>query len=200
MRAAIMASGPSMNAEDAAAVRAWRDEDRQSRLSIAVNDTFRLAPWADILYACDIRWWNQHVTDVRAVFTGEMWTQDRDAASRHGLKYIAAELNAAGLSRTKGLIHGGGNSGYQAIGLASELGAGYIALIGFDMQNTNGRSHWHGDHPGELKKHMPFETWRGRFAALAADAKKAGVEIVNASRSTSMLCFPRVELSQALKG
>ena len=27
---------------------------------IAVNDAWRLAPWADILYACDGRWWRHH--------------------------------------------------------------------------------------------------------------------------------------------
>jgi hypothetical protein len=24
---------------------------------IAINDAFRLAPWADVLYACDWQWW-----------------------------------------------------------------------------------------------------------------------------------------------
>ena len=27
---------------------------------IAVNESYRLAPWADVLYSCDFMWWQLH--------------------------------------------------------------------------------------------------------------------------------------------
>jgi len=41
---------------------------------LAINDAYRLAPWADWLYACDDRWWRFHHEAVAAGFQGECWT------------------------------------------------------------------------------------------------------------------------------
>jgi hypothetical protein len=47
--AVLVASGPSLCPSDVDRVRG------RARV-IAVNDGYRLAPWADVLYACDRRW------------------------------------------------------------------------------------------------------------------------------------------------
>ena len=43
---------------------------------IAINDAYRMAPWADMLYACDLKWWRWH--DGAPYFLGEKWTQDHN--------------------------------------------------------------------------------------------------------------------------
>ena len=66
-------------------------------------------------------------------------------------------------------VHHGQNSGYQAVGLAYHLKADRIILIGFDMQRTGGKSHWHGDHPRGLNNADAVHKWPRHFPALAAD-------------------------------
>jgi hypothetical protein len=49
-----IASGPSLTREDVDACRG------AAGVVLAVNDTITYAPWADVLYACDRRWWQEH--------------------------------------------------------------------------------------------------------------------------------------------
>ena len=69
---AIIASGPSLTKEDVDAVRGLN--------VIVINTSYWLAPWADILYACDGHWWDWHYenTDWKAkldAFENKKWTQ-----------------------------------------------------------------------------------------------------------------------------
>ncbi|MDG3040445.1 hypothetical protein [Roseicyclus marinus] len=103
-----------------------------------------------------------------------------------------------GLGREPGVIHHGANSGYQAIGLAYQLGADRIILVGLDMQHTGGRSHWHGDHPKGLGNAWGIEGWRKNFDALAADLEAEGVEVINCSIDTALTCFPQADLRDVI--
>ena len=49
----VVASGPSLTAEDV-------DYCRERAAVIVVNDNYKLAPWADVLYAADPEWWDLH--------------------------------------------------------------------------------------------------------------------------------------------
>ena len=193
---AILASGPSLTTDDVELVRRWRSADGQRRV-IVVNTTFRLAPWADILYACDLQWWDAYAAEVFGVFEGQPWSQTEIACRRYNLAHIKGEPGA-GLSRQRGLIRQGGNSGYQAIGLAFDQGAERIVLLGFDMQNTDGRTHWHGDHPAGLRNTSPFTSWTGKFGQLAVDLEREGVRVINATRETALRCFERMPAEEAL--
>jgi hypothetical protein len=193
---ALLASGASLSVEQCERVRAWRDARPDLRKAIAINTTFRRAPWADVLYACDWAWWQVYVDEVRASFAGALWTQDDFAAKQYRLNFIGSE-NAPGLSRTPGVIYQGANSGYQAIGLAHQAGVKRIVLLGYDMRG----GHWHGDHPARLNRAQNFNTWLANFRNLAVDLVDAGVVVVNASTSTETVlrCFPQVELEDALR-
>lgn len=129
-------------------------------------------------------------------FKGELWTQDIPAASKYGLNLVEGD-KAEGLGRNK--IHYGANGGYQAINLAYLFGAKKITLLGFDMKRgENNKSHWHGDHPGELNKDMPIRTWVKNFCKLAEDLKSEQVEVINSTRDTALECFNKIKLEVAL--
>jgi hypothetical protein len=69
-------------------------------------------------------------------------------------------------------------------------------LLGFDMQLTGRKTHWHGDHPNlgnPVADRM--QTWRSRFGDMAKQTK---VEIVNATRKSALTCFPKVDLIESL--
>jgi hypothetical protein len=95
-------------------------------------------------------------------------------------------------------IHRGGNSGFQALGLAVNWGVRKVVLLAFDMGATGGRKHWHQDHPPELGNPIQFDRWVERMSVAAADLRAMGVVVVNASRSTALHCFERVSLEAAL--
>lgn len=191
---AILASGPSLASESLDALRGLP--------VIVINDSWRKYPDAEILYACDPPWWKHH-GGVPA-FTGERWSQHKGAASwpaeaeAVGIRVIRSAPNA-GVSTDPSLIHTGANSGFQALNLAILAGASRILLLGYDMQATDGRTHWFGDHPGPLKRTSPYALFRKSFDDAAEQIARLGVEVINCSSQTSLTCFPRVALLEVLK-
>lgn len=202
---AILASGESMNPEQAEAVRAWRGsrdefdvgfETFPRRYVIAINTTWRLAPWADVLYACDRAWWEarersdapRYVDEAKIAFAGQLWTQDKGAAQAHGLRWIRSEP-LKGLSRHVGTINQGANGGYQAIGLAYQAGAARCYLLGYDMKG--GR--WHGKHPGLVDRTNAFPVFLTHYAHLAREIKAdKGIEfeVINCTPGSALKSFP----------
>lgn len=216
-RVICIASGPSFDlAQARRAARAQRDDGWRI---IVVNDTWRLVPlvelradpdawkwWApDALYACDGKWWRYYFDDVARYFAGERWTQVRDGiakdkqeAERFGLFYVRS-VPGCGLAREQGTIRRGGNSGHQLVELvATEFGTREIVLIAYDMQNTGGRSHFHGHHPKPLTQAENPSVWIPGFDQLARDLAAAGVRVINASADTALRCFERSSLDEAL--
>lgn len=190
-----IASGPSLTGADCERVREWRGPGRGV---IAVNLSFRLAPWADVLYAADVKWWRLHGVEASAAIA-ERWTCSGEPVKAYGAKRCQARFGP-GLCRDPRYLHTGGNSGYQAVNLAYHFGARRIILLGYDMQHTGGKRHWHADYPAgmQMDNATPVVSWANRFPALARDLVREGVEVVNATRETALDCFPRMDLEQAL--
>lgn len=146
-------------------------------------------------------WWRHHFPEVSRTFRGELWSVSEGAREEFGTHWVYGHPRAGGLSTSPGSINCGKNSGYQSLGLMHLFGVARVTLVGFDMMDTGGRSHWHGDHPlGKLGNggRDRFPSWRREMTAIAADLKKAGVVVVNASRQTALKCFPRLSLEEAL--
>lgn len=173
-----LASGPSLTPADCEQVH------RAGHITLATNDTWRLAPWARILYATDPGWWQQHnheLTHTRA----QRWTNSISAAKEMGLN----------LHVSRG---GYGNSGALAALLAMDMGASRVILLGYDCSLEAG-THWHGDHvrTGNPTSHS-IRDWAAQFEALSEEAKARSVAITNCSRATSLTCFKRLPLEKAL--
>lgn len=181
---AVLASGPSMSQKIA---------DRVKHLPcIAINTTFRLAPWATMLYAADRAWWlhPEH---------GDAWQHPGMRVSIDDVPGVRKLHNSGvlGFDPNPECVRTGGNSGYQAIHIAAHAGASRILLIGFDMRG----GHWHGDHPQGLVNTVEetFHKWRGRFESLAASLPKA-VHVINCTPGSALRAFESMELEHALEG
>lgn len=181
---ACVGGGPSLTAADVAYVRG------RVTATIAINDAYRLAPWADVLYACDAKWWYWH--KGAPGFAGLKYSIDPVAGARHRDVHVLKRTGDEGLELDAGGLRSGGNSGYQAIGLAVHLGAARVILLGYDMQG----GHWFGAHPNGSKP--PFVLCLQRFETLIAPLAALGVEVVNCSRESALTCFPRRSLEEAL--
>lgn len=168
---------------------------------IAINDAWRLAPFADLLYAADGPWWLKYrgVPD----FAGEKWTQDKgegaaEAAQRFGLHVVRSEIGKS-VSFDPAYIAQGYNSAFQAMNLAVHFGAVRIVFLGLDCQAEAGRTHWFGDHPPGLLKASPYPLFRAAFEAAAPQLREAGVEVINCSRATALTCFRRATIEEVFE-
>jgi hypothetical protein len=190
----VAATGPSLSREQA---------ERCKGLDvIAVNDAYKLFPYARILYASDAEWWRLH----RGVpsFAGEKWITvndncyglNIDAAKDYGLKIVPSIRRQPGFRFEPGAIHLGGNSGFQAVNMALQRGAKTVVLVGFDMQG----SHFFGEHP-PMPRRIPgnkgFARWLRHFE-IAAKMLPEGIRIINATPDSKLACFPMMPLEEAL--
>jgi hypothetical protein len=182
----LLGGGPSLTPAD---VDACRDRVRV----IAINDAYRLAPWADVLYACDDQWFRWH-RDVPG-FAGLKYTIDPRAASRPRVQLLR-NTGSTGLETDPSGLRTGANSGYQAINLAVHLGAARILLLGYDMQRRGGRDHWFGAHPNQTSP--PFQLFRRQFGALVDPLAARGVTVLNCTPDSALDVFPCQPLATAL--
>lgn len=151
---------------------------KTSAFVIAINNSWQLAPDADVLFACDARWW---IANPEAEsFAGErIVCEDK----RRPPYTIFVEPKAIG---------SGSNSALQAahwIAGRTER----IALFGIDLREDQ-LTHWHGQH-----KSLPNPTGTTFQRAKKAWAlAQLGTEVVNCSKESALTCFPKMSLEEAL--
>ncbi len=176
---AVIATGPSLTLEQAEQVRHMP--------AVAVNDAWRVAPWAEVRYAADAGWW--HANPQAVEFDGLRICAQQNAPA--GVSVIRVS-GIHGFDPDPHFVRSGGNSGYQAIHVAIHAGATRILLLGFDMRGT----HFFGLHQPPLRNTTPetFRRWVGRFAAL----RDRGAEIVNCTPGSALTAFPMMDIREAL--
>jgi hypothetical protein len=182
----VAASGPSLKTIPR------NDEWRY----IAVNDAWRLFPFADILYAADLNWWD--VYEGVPGFHGEKWTTHDDGTNDKSscvwpLNIVRGD-HKPGFSTDQNVLHYGSNSGFQAVNLAILKGATKIVLIGFDLR-VNGKRHFFGDHPEGLRNTDNYHAFAQAFRVAARDCP---VPIFNATHGSALDCFPMVDIEDVM--
>jgi hypothetical protein len=166
---------------------------------ITINTSWRLAPWADVLYSCDDAFWrtNKGVEE----FPGLKISQDASAVARfpHLLKRVVCRKVDELLTGEPGTIGWGGNSGFQAINLAVQFGAKKLILVGYDMRLDRGL-HWHGAHPKSMNNPTPrnVERWCRAVDSTAPILAQMGIPAINCSPVSMLTAFPKMSLAEAL--
>lgn len=190
-------AGPSLIVEDVEYVRNWREQSLQHGFEarvIVINKSYELALWADVMYACDKRFWEWEKGAPR--FIGLKFALTL-AAKRWPDVKVLDNAGVEGISDDPSSLKNGANSGYQAMNLALHFGAAKIVLLGYDMKvGRHEAEHWHGDHPN--KSRSPYQKFQRMFNRVAPLYAKRGVRVINASRVTALKCFERLPLDQAL--
>jgi len=182
-----LGGGPSLTREDVEACRG-------KATVLAINDAYRLAPWADVLYGADSKWWGWH--KGVSSFAGLKFSLQPDAGQWPGVQ-VLRNTGEGGLELDPSGLRTGRNSGYQAINLAVHLGATRVLLLGYDMgPGPKGETHWFGDHPD--RNVSPYTTFLARFEAIVEPLRQLGVEVINCSRRTALTVFPCQPLEEAL--
>jgi len=192
----IAGSGPSLTPAVASLCR--------GRRVIAVNDAYRLMPWAEVLYACDARWWTAH--EGCPSFRGEKWTSFHEGrrahveavVKRYRLRVCLGEKVDA-FSVSPNLIHYGRNSGFQAMNLAMLWGATRLLLVGFDFRTVNNSKHFFGPHPRGVEGASNYPEWV-KAMRHAAKHLSADITVINCTPGSAIKCFPMGNLREVLDG
>jgi hypothetical protein len=188
---AVMASGQSLTADAAEAVRHLP--------RVVTNATYRRAPDADVIYGSDTAFWRH--------------AEYADVFECPGLRVSCEQIRGVHPNTPPGVLilrhagsHGfiddptqirtGANSGYAAIHIAASAGAKRILLLGIDMQG----GHWHGRHPHGLNnpREFSFKRWIRYFNGLAPHLTERGIEVFNCSPVSALTCFPKASLCDLL--
>lgn len=212
----ILGGGPSLTKEQFFRVGIARKEDRIR--VIAVNDSYLLAPWADVAYAADSHWHRWHtegiekaslglgaeaVREAWASFAGEKCTIQNSGANVtddrvHMMRNKHHPNRGNGLSLDPRCIVTGWNSGFQALNLAVLAGAKRILLLGFDGKpGENGRGHWHDEHPRPTPD-AAYPLYRQAMSSAENTLAELGVEVFNCSPGSAIDSFPKRALEDAL--
>ena len=177
-----IASGPSLTAADCELVRS------SGHPAIVTNTTFKLCPWAEVLFAFDAKWWQHYHAEVKANFKGACLTYCA------GRRFEGVET----MHKQEAWFRHFHNSGASAVSLAICGGAAKVVMLGFDCQKTGGKAHWHGDHPATMGNARSIGNWPTQFKNLARYAESKKANVINASRETALKCFPRAPLESVL--
>ena len=217
--AVLIAGGASVTPEQVRQVEIAHKLEKVK--CVVINDAYLLAPWADVLYAADSRWWAWHekgldkpalkltADEVRQrfeAFRGERCSIQYSGAGItdervHLVKNMTFPLpnHSLGLSLDPERLVTGRNSGFQALNLITLTGAKKVLLLGIDGRlGVNDASHFHGGHPSPTPWSMFFEQMRKTFSAAETPLKEAGVEVLNCSPGTAIDSFPKIALQEAI--
>ena len=197
---AIIGGGPSIKRSD---VDMLRDRLRV----VVINESFQLAPWADVLYSCDNNWWQiRHVALNK--FNGLKVTQDDVAAQMFpDLKKIKLRPDGPGtykkyfLMDEWGEVGSGQGSGFQVVNWMAQLAVKGMALLGFDGCTINDQMHWHGRHQGRLNNpnQSTFLAWKMWMENAAPKLRELSIDMVNCSMVSTIGCFPRFTVAATLE-
>jgi hypothetical protein len=207
----ILAGGPSLKGFDASILRPRHHPFEYTPVPyarvITINDSWRMAPWADVHYFCDARWRDQQVnlnrqsldksTDFAQMIYKGFWVkggQDLEHPHVRTLKFTGQQ----GWEPAPTALRHGSNSGYQAIHLAAHYGAKRIILLGYDMHVDPKRSHWHDEERASNFAKLIELSFLPHFQTLVDPLAAAGVEVINATPGSALKCWPYLPLEEAL--
>lgn len=171
-----------------------------SKNVIGTNIAFMLGEWVSALYFCDSKFFRIYKDSILAFrnlkVTCVSHLDTNLQPYTRNIKRVKRDYKS-GLSDRPDTICWNHNSGAAAINLAVLAGAKRILLLGFDMKSEGDNSHWHNAY-GIKTPRNAFNRFLKHFPAIAADAKKMKVEILNVCPDSLLDVFPRVSLKEVL--
>jgi len=169
----LIGGGPSAAAVDLSALRG-------RGIVVAVNDSFRAMPWADVAFTADGVWLRRRAAELQS-FAGAVV-----AAMPPG--YRAPPIDVVTVPRTTGY-----NSGRGALEYVLCQGAMHIALIGYDL---NGPGHWHAGYDWTCRfGEKDYQSWAEEFASMRLPP---GAAVVNLNPDSAIRCFPFLSMDAFL--
>ncbi len=172
---------------------------------IGVNMAMKLGSFVDVVYFADSSFWKRFKSDI-IQFQGIRCTTSKRAETEcdhsRKIKYLQFDRKKKrGITTKESCISWNFNSGGGAINLAVHFGVRQIILLGFDMNlDQNKNQHWHKQygHKDLKKLQGTFAMHMRSFPVIAEDARKLGIEILNANPNSAINDFKKVNIKDIL--
>jgi hypothetical protein len=189
----ILGGGPSLAGVDLSPLN--------GKHIIAVNNSYNLAFYCEVLFWGDCWWYEQHRKALEQ-FSGRMITTcTYEINLPQRVQHVRQKLNKFGLSANNTYLTWNLNAGACAVDLAVQLGARRIVLLGYDMRQINGHNNWHDDHRTSVDpSHNPYKQFLLAWPYIAHDAQQRGIEIINATPGSAIDLFPIVDPQELMGG
>lgn len=175
---------------------------------IGVNEAAVAAPRIDIAISMD-RLFVENRWDQLKRRAGATWI--RRGTNRNcsgvwlGLVIFDCDHQSAVFTgRNAGHALNGPHSGFCGLNLAYRLAErdDRVLLFGFDHnRGAAGRAYWHDDYPwrpGGATTGGKYQAWARQYAAAAEAFDDAGVEVINASPTSAIGVWPKVDPRKVL--
>lgn len=204
---AIVAPGWSLEREQCQMLR------DNGIFSIAIGNSYKLFPEADILYHADERWWARHLEEKLPhtgpyVSLGFHSTRKGKAyfetCEHLGVDYLEQSEKPTGIDARPGYTVLGTNSGFHCLNMACHARPKNILLVGFDLKkdpregDNFGKSHFDGDHPPGVYRISPFANFIQWFHSSTEHLADLGIRVYNCNYNSAMECFPKLGLEECL--
>jgi hypothetical protein len=174
---------------------------------IGINVAYLFGDWVDMVFFGDSGFFFKHIHQLGA-FPGLKVSCHPQVEKYPWVKYTPRDTrHSRGISEIPHMASWNGNSGAAAISIAANAGAKRIILLGFDM-NLGGTNyqHWHNVYgrgpvnPKDQKRmrKLPFYRHLRGFMDIERDAKKRGIEIINACPNSAITQFPKCTVKEFL--
>jgi hypothetical protein len=178
-----------------------------SKHVIGINISYLIGNWIDIVFFGDNGFYLKQQAGL-AKFPGLKITCNTNSKIDNSIKKLN-RISKKGISTDPHGVYWNGNSGAAAISIAALAGCKRIVLLGFDMKLDENYQHWHQLYGkkeyGEIMvrgrkkiKSTPFEKHLKGFPFIAKDAKRFGIEILNASPDSAIPDFKKVTVKELL--
>jgi hypothetical protein len=169
--------------------------------TIAINVAFKIGTWIDVVFFGDDGFWNGYKDQILA-FPGLRITcmHHLDPMYHTRVKVLLRRNDNVGILSQNDRLQWHKNSGATAINLAHHFGVKQIILLGFDMQlDAEQNQHWHKFYHGNLRTvGGTFKMHMRGFPAIAKDAERLGIEILNANPESKIPDFKKVNIKDIL--
>jgi hypothetical protein len=179
----ILGGGPSLKWYDWSRLPAWTS-------IIAINDAYRRALKADVLYFADELWGKANKDDINATFEGRL-VVTRQPLSPSDARVVGSRLRVVdrgwgcNLSRSPSHLSGF-DGGSNAINLAYLGGAKRILLLGFDMRPGS----WHGrSYPDSCPDTHYDRFFMPSHRGMAEELEKTECEVINITPGSALQCY-----------
>lgn len=170
---------------------------------IGVNAAFMLGDWIEMVIFGDKKFFNRYHKEL-ADFPGLKISCNSkfDDKRIRWVRNLKKEKKMTGIADRSDSVCWNKNTGAAAISVAANAGAKQIILLGFDMNTDSktGAQWWHTVYTkGNLARNkLPFSRHLRSFPDIAKDAKRRGIEILNASPNSAIEVFKKVNVKDVL--
>lgn len=181
----ILGGGLSLNTVDIDRLRGQR--------IIAVNNAFKKAPFADVCYFKDFHWFQQEGNGDNLQNFGGLTVTSCNRFRQSSWVYVlkTGDRNVVEL-RPERICHSS-NAGCEATNLGIKFGGTKIILLGFDMQEIDGKANFHDEHDRKVSPHIYEHQFIPSFKAVKKHIENRNIEVINATPGSALTLFPIVE-------